>query len=149
MTQIATVTKIFDNMAEIEVSRKAMCDGCHKTSCGQGCPMSGIFSSGKSMSAIAENKVDAKVGDTVEIETSDKEVLTTAVIVFLIPIICGFVFFSVASLFNLSSHFVAAVAVMGFIIPFPFFKLVEVKSKKKGTKIVITKVISSQQDNNK
>ena len=57
MTQTATVKSVNGDKAVIEVSRKAMCDGCHNSNCGGSCPMSGIFSSGKMMTTTAVNKI--------------------------------------------------------------------------------------------
>ena len=142
MIQTATVKNVHGKLAEIEVSRKAMCDGCHNTNCGSGCPMSGLFSSGKSMIASALNKAGASPGDTVEIETSDKEVLASAVLIFILPVILGGAFYAVSSYFDLSSYVSAAHAVLGFILPFPIFRIAENKAKKKEPNIIITRIIN-------
>lgn len=143
MVQTATVKKICGKLAEIEVSRKAMCDGCHNSNCGSGCPMSSLFSSGKSMTATAVNKAGAVPGDTVEIETSDKEVLTSAVLVFILPIILGGVFFAVSSYFGANAYLSAGLAVLGFVLPFPILKIAENKAKTKEPSIIITRIINN------
>ena len=132
MIQTATVKNVHGKLAEIEVSRKAMCDGCHNTNCGSGCPMSGLFSSGKSMIASALNKAGASPGDTVEIETSDKEVLASAVLIFILPVILGGAFYAVSSYFDLSSYVSAAHAVLGLSFRSPYLGSLKTRQKRRS-----------------
>lgn len=142
MEQIAKVKSVDGSIAVIEVSRKAMCDGCHKTECGSGCPMSGLFSRGNSMTANAVNKVGAVPGDTVEITTSDKSVLLTAVVVFLLPIVLGGLFYSFALYFKFNSTISALLAIIGFAVPFLFLKSADRKLKNKEPNITIMRILS-------
>lgn len=146
MKQTATVKSISGKFAEIEVSRKAMCDGCHNSNCGSGCPMSGLFSVGKSMIASAENRIGASPGDQVEIETSDREVLLSAVLVFILPVITGGLAFMLSSYFGASYLVSAILSVLGFIAPFPFLRIAEKAQKNKSPKIIITKIIGKAAD---
>ena len=148
MQQTATVKEINSKYATIEVSRKAMCDGCHKSECGGSCPMSGLFSSGKTMTANAINDADAKLGDIVEIETSDREVLASALLVFILPLVSGGIFYAVSSLLSLDVKLCTILAVAGFIIPLPFLKLLENKTKKKDPQIKIVRILSHSDPDN-
>ena len=148
MQQTATVKELNGNYAVIEVSRKAMCDGCHKSNCGSSCPMSGLFSSGKTMTAKALNQACAMPGDTVEIETSDREVLTSAVLVFILPILFGGIFYTISSFFDRDVRLCTILAVAGFIIPFPFLRILENKRKNREPQIKITRVISRSTPDN-
>lgn len=142
MVQRAKVIGLDNGLAKIEVSRKAMCDGCHKMQCSGKCAMSGIMSSGNKMTALAVNKADAKVGDTVEISTSDKEVLGAAAIVFILPIAIGLLCFTLAKLLGFSSDISTIAAVAGFAAVFPCLRLFDRKSHKNEPKLVILKVLS-------
>ena len=142
MVQRAKVIGLDNDLAKIEVSRKAMCDGCHKMQCSGKCAMSGLMSSGSKMTALAVNKADAKVGDTVEISTSDKEVLGAAAIVFILPLAIGLLGFTTAKLLGLSSDISTIAAVAGFVAVFPFLRLFEKKSHAGEPKLVILKVLS-------
>ncbi len=142
MVQTAIVKSLSGKLCTIEVSRKAMCDGCHKSDCGSGCPMSGLFSSGRAMTATAVNKAGASVGDTVEIETSDSFVLLTAAAVFILPLIfCG-IFYLTASYFHLNSYFTTIFAIAGFIIPFFILKMVERRKKDSEPSITVTRILN-------
>ncbi len=144
MEQVATVKSVNGKIAEIEVSRKSMCDGCHQTECASGCAMSSLFSSGKSMRASAINNIGAVPGDTVEVETSDKSVLFTALLVFVLPIIVGCIFYSAARYgAGLSGNYSSAFAVAGFILPFIFLKFIDNKQKNSAPKIVIKRIVKS------
>ena len=142
MTQTATVKSVNGDTAVIEVSRKAMCDGCHNSNCGGSCPMSGIFSSGKTMTTTAVNKIGAVAGDTVEIETEDKEVLSAALFVFLLPLIFGGFFYVISSFITDSSVIQTVFAIIGFLFPFPFMKLLDNKRKNAVPKITVVRVIN-------
>lgn len=143
MEQIATVKSVDGGIAVIEVSRKAMCDGCHKSECGSGCPMSGIFSGGSSMTANAKNKVGALPGDTVEINTADSTVLVTALAVFILPIAIGGLFYVLAQYLRFNTTISYASAVVGFILPFLFLKIADSGQKKKEPRITVVRILHS------
>ena len=94
----ATVLKTEGNIAEIEVRRATMCEGCEKSGgCGGHCDITGIVASGGKMTAKAYNKIGAAAGDTVEVETESSRVLAYAALVFLLPLVIGGIFFAAAS----------------------------------------------------
>ena len=146
MTQIATVKSVNGDTAIIEVSRKAMCDGCHNSNCGSSCPMSGIFSSGKTMTTTAVNKIGAIPGDTVEIETEDREVLGAALFVFFLPLFIGGAFYFISSLLFDSSLIQTVFAIIGFLLPFPFMKIIDNKRKNSEPKITIVRITNKATD---
>ena len=142
MTGIATVKSADGKYAVIEVSRKAMCDGCHNSDCGGSCPMSGLFSSGKTMTAKAVNQIGAKAGDIVEIETSDREVLSSALCVFILPLIVAAAFYTLASLLSVDIRICTILSAVGFVVPFPFLRLLENKKNKKTPQISVIRIIT-------
>ncbi len=146
MVQKAKVVDISGNLAVVEVSRRAMCDGCHKTGCGGKCAMSAIFATGSTMTASAANDIGAEIGDTVEIETSDREVLGTAAVVFILPIIIGGLFYASGMMLKLSSQICAVLAVAGFAAVLPFLRLIEKKKRKMGPQLFINRIITDDAD---
>ena len=142
MVQTAKVIGLKDDLAEIEVSRKAMCDGCHQMHCGGKCAMSALMSSGSKMTAYAINNVDATIGDTVEISTSDKEVLTTAAAVFMLPLVIGLLLYMVSVFIGLSSRICVISAIVGFVAVFPVLRILDSKKKQRMPKISILRIIS-------
>ncbi len=142
MIQIAKVIGLSDTLAEIEVSRKAMCDGCHKMQCNGKCAMSGIMSSGNKMTAYAVNEADAKIGDTVEISTSDKDVLGAAAIVFVLPLVIGLLCYAASMLLGFSSDISTIAAIIGFVTVFPFLRIFEKKAKHKKPKLIVFRILT-------
>ena len=70
MRQRAVVVEVNGEYATVETSRRTMCDGCAKGGgCGGHCEITGLVASRGKMRAEVENKLGAKVGDTVEIES--------------------------------------------------------------------------------
>ncbi len=84
MTQFATVKKIIDeNTAEISVVRES--------SCGKSCVgCSGCSEKKKTVTALANNLCDAKVGDVVCVEMPTKQLLGITVFVYLVPLVLFF-----------------------------------------------------------
>ena len=64
MRQRAVVVKTEGKIAEIEVSRASMCDGCQKNGgCEHHCELSGLITgSGKTMRTTAQNKMERNRG---------------------------------------------------------------------------------------
>lgn len=80
MKQIATVKEIQeDGKALVVVKRQTMCEACHKDA-------SGCAACSGQISVSAVNAAGAGVGDTVEVDTSSKQIFAAAAVVFLLPI---------------------------------------------------------------
>ena len=142
MVQKATVLSVDGRYAEIEVSRQSMCGGCHKMKCG-GCSVAALMSSGGKMKALAVNKAEASVGDSVEIETLDREVLKAAVAVFLFPIIFGGIFYAAALYFGLPSDICAISSIAGFLLLFLILRIAEKKLERQEPKIVVSRILEA------
>ena len=84
MTQIATVEKILgDRKVEISVVRK--------TACGHDCEeCAGCGVSGAAIYMTARCDLSVKPGDKVLVESSTKQLLGIAALVYLIPVVCFF-----------------------------------------------------------
>ena len=86
MRQRAVVVEVHGEYATVETSRRTMCDGCAKGGgCGGHCEITGLVASSGKMRAEVENKLGAKVGDTVEIESESGVILSYAALVFILP----------------------------------------------------------------
>lgn len=143
MRQRAVVLKTDNGIAEIEVSRATMCDGCQKNGdCGHSCELSGIISGGKKMTTNAVNKIGARVGDTVEVETESKKVLGYAALVFAVPIfVCAFFYFLADVIFDTEAVSLAAAGI-GFVLSFVGLSLFDRVKKKAPPDIVIVSVLT-------
>lgn len=142
MRQRAVVLKTDGRLAEIEVSRASMCDGCHKNGdCGHSCELSGIVAGGKKMTTLAENKIGASVGDTVEVETAGKKVLWYAALVFLLPIFICALFYCIADTIFKSEAYALVGAGIGFVLSFAGLAVFDRKKKNSPPDIVIVSVL--------
>lgn len=139
MKQKATVVKAEGTLAVISVMRSSMCDGCHKN-CDGGCSMHKIFGGDKKFEAEALNKIGAEAGDRVYVETPDKDVLSGAFLVFILPLIIAFVSYAVADIF-FESNISFGVAFGVFILYYVILAVTESVRRKKEPPFIITEVI--------
>lgn len=144
------------NIAVVETSRSSACDGCSKKDCGESCGMSNMFAvsrrggSSKIMTASADNEIGAKIGDTVEIETDSKTVLSYAAIVFLFPIAMGLILYFLGTLISQSDIVPYIMSLAGFIAAFAVIYFTAERRSKNKTDIRIVNIISADSiENNK
>lgn len=143
MEQTAVVVATDGRYATVRVSRKAMCDGCHKTACGKGCPMSSLVAGGSTATANAVNEAGAVVGDTVNVVSSDRAILATAAAVFTTPLLFGGAFYAGSLYFGASETVSVCCAVFGFLIPFPFLKIAEKRRSGREPVLTISRVVDT------
>lgn len=144
MRQTATVVKDGGEIAVVRVDRTSMCDGCHKNGCDGGCSVYSIFGGDKSFTAEAVNRAGAKKGDTVIVETADKNVYVSSFIVFILPIILAFV--SYAMIKSFIGEQIAVLSAVGvFAVYFAGLAVAEkVLKNRKKSRLEIVTVISSE-----
>jgi sigma-E factor negative regulatory protein RseC len=149
MRQRAVVIRTEGKIAEIEVSRSSMCDGCQKNGgCEHHCELSGlIVGSGKKMKTTAQNKIGAKAGDIVEVETESTKVLGYAALVFLMPIVLSAVFYFLAEAVFASGTAGVIAAAAGFVLSFAGISAVERSKKKSLPDIVIADIVERPENN--
>lgn len=138
MRQIGVVCEVNEAYAVVEVSRKSACEGCHANADGN-CGACVSFGDKKTVSK-AENRVGAKVGDRVMLETESKTVLLYAAAVFLFPIILGLVGYFVGGLLApAAAPYVGALA--GFILAFVIVWLTLNRSASKRCDVKIVRIL--------
>jgi len=142
MKQKATVVSDEGKYAKVRVDRSSMCDGCHKEGCSDGCALYRMFVAKTEFEAYAVNKVKAAKGDLVYVETADKNVNISALIVFLIPIVlAALVYFAFSFLKEESVRILCAVA--SFVVYFAVLAVVERFRKNKTPKLSVTEIIDT------
>ncbi len=82
--------------ATVETERMSACEGCHKAADG-GCSVCTLMGGDRKLAAKAYNPLNASVGDTVVIESRTGRILWYAALVFLFPLIFGFLFWWIAA----------------------------------------------------
>ena len=147
MLKTAEVISTDGKKATVKSERRAMCDGCHKSSCGSSCAMGTIMGNDKSVTVTALNRAGAKVGDTVELETADSKVLFNALIVFILPIAVCVMLYAVGNRFFGGEELPIIFAAVGFVLTFAGIGIFERMRRGKDPDIVITRIIKKSDDN--
>ena len=83
MEQIGTVKSVMGSMAEVKVHRVSAC-GENCAHCKGGCTPT-------DMVAKAENRVSAKVGDAVKIESDTGKVILAAFLLYMVPLLAAII----------------------------------------------------------
>ncbi len=110
MVQKAVVKKILDRQhAEIEVQRQSAC-GHDCAKCG------GCGAPTERIQAVADNLVQADVGDIVTVEGSSKQILGMAAVVYTMPLILFFVFYGVCVAMHMTEGMSILAGVAGFVL---------------------------------
>lgn len=95
MKQTGTVTKLLENgVAQVAVERGTACGG-HCSGCGE-C----VY--GKQILVEAANKIFAKPGDKVTIESETGVIMQAAVLIYLVPVVMLFLGYGLAALLHRS-----------------------------------------------
>ena len=142
MRQRAVVLEVDGKEALIEVSRATMCDGCEKHGgCEGHCEITGLLSTGGKMKTRASNKIGAKVGDTVEVETESRKVLGYAALVFILPLLVACAGYIIASnVWNTEGAGLIGAAV-GFVLTFAGIVIFDRTKIKKTPEIEIVDIV--------
>lgn len=110
----AVVTEVSEKYSVVESERMSACEGCHKSA--EGCSVCSLMGSEKKISTKAINRIGAKVGDTVEIETESRRVMLYAAAVFMLPVLLCLAFYGVASLIGFGETAQYVFLAAGFVI---------------------------------
>lgn len=113
MEQTARVRRLLPgNRAEIAVKRQSAC-GHDCSQCGGGCSEMLVQSE---VTAVADNPLGARPGDTVRVESRSGQVLWIAAVVYLLPLLLFFVFCFAGAALTQRESTGLALGGMGFLI---------------------------------
>ncbi|MGI5977448.1 MAG: SoxR reducing system RseC family protein [Candidatus Limivicinus sp.] len=127
MTNIGVVTKILpDSMAEVAVTRRTACGG-NCSSCGGGCAYEGT------MKTVASNRVNAKCGDEVVIESKSSKVYGAVILAYIMPIVLFLVGYAVAAAIGCSEGTCIVVSFLTLAVSAAVLILFQRSRNKKNT----------------
>lgn len=134
MEQIGFVINTKDDMAKVIVNRVSACGGSC-SSCGSSCNTSGV-------ELEIKNTLGAKPGDYVELKANTSQILKTAFIIYLIPlllmiagIIGGVLIFKSIGYENYETYgFIVGLVFLG--LSYVLLKIIDSKAKN-GNKVII------------
>ena len=126
MTNVGVVIKILpDSMAEVAVTRRTACGG-NCSSCG-GCAYEGT------MKTVASNKVNAKCGDEVVIESKSSRVYGAVILAYIMPIVLFLVGYAVAAALGCSEGICIVVSFLTLAVSAAVLILFQRSRNKKNT----------------
>lgn len=119
--EFAVVTKRLDGYVTLEVERRTACGLCgQKRGCGNA--TWGKLLGHKSQEFVAENAIDAKVGESVVVGINEREILSTVFYLYVLPLISMLVAAVLADqLFN-NQLYVILAAALGLFLGFLWVK---------------------------
>lgn len=141
MEQIGLVVKISGNMAQILVGRESACGG-NCTSCGSSC-------NAQRVSIEIKNTLGAKPGDYVELKAHTSQILKSAIILYLFPLLAmivgivgGINIFKSAGCISYETYgFIVGLVFLG--LSYIILKLVDNKIKKNNKAIIeMTRIVN-------
>ena len=143
MKTVATVIETKGTLAVVEAERTSACEGCHKMAEGNGCSVCSLMGSWKKLRSTAENRVGAKVGDRVTVETATSRVLFYAALVFVLPILLAIAGWLFAGIFSKEVLWRGVGAAIGFVLTFVGLRIYSGVLGKRRCDAVITSIISA------
>lgn len=127
----AKVLKCEGDWANVEVTRRVMCDGCSES----GSCISSL-ESGKKALAVVRNPLGARAGDLVELSINEGVILRGTAILYLVPIafllafIAGALYLNSLFGWGKSENAVAALAGgLGLVLSFPVVRIISTRWK--------------------
>jgi len=138
MTQTAKVKRILsDHIAEVAVKRVSACaHDCSKCASG-GCQMM----EHPDLTVRALNTPGAKEGDMVLVESSSKQILSMAVIVYLLPFVLLFIGYAIGSSLGFGEGVSFLFGAVGFCLSFAVSMMLNKKAQTKSVQFTIVRVI--------
>ena len=146
MEAIGKVIEVNGKTATVESLRGSACSSCHNCEAKGACHAELIFGSQNSkVYSVADNSIGAKIGDTVELESSTKKTLLVAFVVFVLPVIIACALYFVLSSFIRNITVLAVLLVLFFTAS--FFVLIKLMNfyVKKNVSLRIVRITEERE----
>ncbi len=141
----AQVTSVTGEIAIVETMRMSACEGCHKAEDG-GCSVCSLVGGSRKLSAKAYNRIGARVGDRVVIESATGRMLWYAALVFLVPLLVPFACWGIALLFGADETAQLWSAVGGFLASLAGIFVYSRTVQSKRCDVEITEILGPKTD---
>ncbi len=142
----ARVVQLDGTRATVEIQRASACDGCHKKEDGGTCSVCTLMGGENPCHrAVAENRLGARVGDTVYVESPTSKVLGYAFLVFVFPVLSAILGYGIASLISVREPIRLLGALIGFAGAFIGLRIYSAAIANKRVDVVITEILSPEQ----
>ena len=147
MKAIGKVIEIKGNVATVSSKRQSACSSCHNCEAKGACHAELIFGEQQQTVVVnALNKIGAKTGDIVELESSTKFTLTLAVIIFIFPFLITALLYMFLKGLLLSAHYFPVLLICIFCISFYAVSMIINKLLKNKNTTTIVAIIEENQN---
>ena len=143
----AKVISVDKAYATVEVLRLSACEGCHKSESGSCSVCSLVGGNAKKTTARAENKIGAKVGDDVIVESSSSRMLLYAALLFLLPLLLFAACFGIAAIFTATLWIRLVAGLAGLLLTFIGVAIYSKTVAAKRSDLVIVERLSQKENN--
>ena len=137
------MVEIRGKRAIVETQRLSACEGCHKATEGEGCSVCTLLGGNRTLRTEAENRIGARVGDRVVIESRTSRMLWYAALVFLCPIVLAILAYVLASALSMISLWQALFPLFAFVGTFLGIFVYSKSVQKKRCDVEITEIVGS------
>lgn len=121
MKEIGKVVEVNKNLATVRLSRKASCENCNQC---------GLKKRDTHIDIVVENLLNVSVGDDVTIEMSNANVVKSALIIYVIPLVLSLIGLLIGELFKMEEIFQIVLIFGGLLIGGFAVFLIDKKLKK-------------------
>ena len=122
MREVGKVIKVEKNNIKVRIGRKSACASCN---------MCGMKSEAAHIDILTENTVNAKIGDSVELELETSVVMFSAGIIYIVPLVTALIGFFIAYILKVSEVMQFAFLMIGTFVGFIFVSIIDKLVKKK------------------
>lgn len=137
MRQKAVVLETNGNIAKVRVQRSSMCAGCAQRGSAETCACGALMGAKQEMISEAVNEIGAQPGEDVMIETASSVVLGYAALVFFVPLVAFFLFYTAAETLCTAVYIPWLSGCVGFVLSFVLILLLDRNKRKRSSQICI------------
>ena len=142
MKAIGKVSEVCDDYARVTSERLSACASCNECSAKSACHAHLVFGNqSEVVTVIADNKVDAKVGDMVELESSTSVTLLMCFAAFVFPLVLSATAYWILNILTDHSNVSPLLLIAVFVICFVITVFVINSFIKKKASAVIVRII--------
>ena len=148
MKAIGKVLSTHADKAIVVSKRESACSSCHNCEGRQSCHVHLIFGEQQQEVKVdADNLINASPGDIVELESDTSLTLTFSAIIFIVPILLGFVVYFVSDSFFKNSFFVFFSVIVSVLLSFCVLSKLVDRFVYKNIGIKVVKILEESDKN--
>ena len=144
MQEIGVVIAKEGHYATVQVERRSACALCHKEA--GSCDACSLFITNASHKVIADNAVDANVGDTVILQATTQKILFYAFLIFFLPLVSAACFYLIAYFALRGESYITILCGLGgLLLSYAVISPLASRAEQKKRTVHIVRVLSNRE----